>query len=176
MGEHMILGQATTTLDNKKRMNIPSKFRGYFQVDENIVISRGFEGCLVIRSIAEFTKWQDKILQQSEGLKESRILSRQIFANSEEVPLDAKGRIMIPSFLLEISQIKNKVIIIGMSNKLEIWSEEKWKAFDVETKDKLEEVASFMSNNLDIWSENKSKSLNSKIKDVNDEIIMTLKE
>lgn len=136
----MLLGQAITTLDDKKRMNIPSKFRGYFQVDENIVISRGFEGCLVLRSIDEFTKWQDKILQQSEGQRESRILSRQIFANSEKVVIDTKGRIIIPSALLDISQIKNKVIVIGMSNKLEVWSEEKWKAFDDETKDKLEDV------------------------------------
>lgn len=160
-----MLGQAITTLDNKKRMNIPSKFRGYFQVNENVIISRGFEGCLVIRSIEEFTKWQDKILQQSEGLKESRILSRQIFANSEKVAIDAKGRIMIPSSLIEISQIKNKVIVVGMSNKLEIWAEETWKAFDEETKDKLEDVASVMSNKVTVWTENKQKTFDSEIKE-----------
>lgn len=137
----MIVGQATTTLDAKKRMNIPSKFRGYFQVNENVIISRGFEGCLVIRSAEEFAKWQEKILQQSEGLKENRILARQVFANSEKIVIDAKGRVTIPTSLLELSQIKSKVIIIGMSNKLEVWSEEKWKSFDDETKDKLEEVA-----------------------------------
>lgn len=138
----MLLGQSITTLDNKKRMNIPSKFRGYFQVNENVIVSRGFDGCLVIRSVDEFTKWQEKIHRYNFHQKESRILSRQIFANSEEVVIDAKGRITIPSSLLDISQIENKVIIIGMSNKLEIWSEEKWKSFDNETKDKLEEVAS----------------------------------
>lgn len=137
----MILGQTTTTLDNNKRMNIPSKFRGYFQVGENVIISRGFEGCLVIRTLNEFARWQEKILQQSEGLKESRILARQIFANSEELVIDTKGRITIPSSLLEISEIKNKVIVIGMSNKLEVWSDEKWKIFNDETKDQLEEVA-----------------------------------
>jgi len=62
-------------------------------------------------------------LHQSEGLKESRILSRQIFANSEEVTIDNKGRITIPSMLLEISKISNKVVVIALANKLEIWSE-----------------------------------------------------
>lgn len=160
----MILGQAITTLDNKKRMNIPAKFRGYFQVNENVVISRGFEGCLVVRSIEEFTKWQDKILEQSEGLREQRILARQIFANSEVVLIDAKGRIMVPSALLEISQIKGKVVVIGMSNKLEVWAEEEWKAFDAETKDKLEEVASVMSNKVVKVAQQKPQSLGSETK------------
>lgn len=176
MGELMILGQTITTLDDKKRMNIPSKFRGYFQVNENVVISRGFEGCLVIRSIEEFTKWQNKILEQSEGLKESRILSRQIFANSEVVLIDAKGRIMVPSSLLEISQIKSKVIVIGMSNKLEVWAEEKWKAFDEETKDKLEEVASVMSNKVVVLSNEKQKSFEDKTKDKLEEVASQLTE
>lgn len=160
----MILGQAITTLDNKKRMNIPSKFRGYFQINENVVISRGFEGCLVVRSIEEFTKWQDKILEQSEGLREQRILARQIFANSEVVLIDAKGRIMVPSALLEISQIKGKVVVIGMSNKLEVWAEEEWKDFDAETKDKLEEVASVMSNKVVKVAEQKPQSFGSEAK------------
>lgn len=172
----MILGQAITTLDDKKRINIPSKFRGYFQVNENIVISRGFEGCLVIRSIDEFTKWQNKILQQSEGLKESRILSRQIFANSEVLLIDAKGRIMIPSSLLEISQITSKVIVIGMSNKLEIWAEEKWKAFDDETKDKLEEVASVMSNKMIVLPEKRQKTFDTESKDKLEEVASSLTE
>lgn len=176
MGELMILGQAITTIDEKKRMNIPSKFRGYFQVNENIIISRGFEGCLVVRSIDEFTKWQNKILQQSEGLKESRILSRQIFANSEVVLIDAKGRIIIPSSLLEISQIKSKVVVIGMSNKLEVWAEEKWEAFDDETKDKLEEVALVMSNKVVVLSDEKQKAFDNQTQGKLEEVASALTE
>lgn len=145
----MILGQATTTIDDKKRINIPSKFRGYFKGNDNnenvVIISRGFDNCLVIRSIDEFIKWQTEILQKSEGLKSTRILSRQIFANSEELLIDSKGRITIPSSLLEISKIKNKVTIIGMSNKLEVWAQEEWDSFNNQTKDKLEEVAMILA-------------------------------
>lgn len=134
----MLLGQVTTSIDNKKRMIIPAKFRGYFQDNQTLIVSRGFEDCLVIRSIEEFTRWQEKILQQSEGLKETRILSRQIFANSEEVTIDNKGRITIPSMLLEISKISNnKVVVIALANKLEIWSETAWKDFNNQTKDQL---------------------------------------
>ncbi|WP_249727830.1 division/cell wall cluster transcriptional repressor MraZ [Spiroplasma attinicola] len=140
-GTSMLLGQVTTSIDNKKRMIIPAKFRGYFQDTQNLIVSRGFEDCLVVRSIEEFTRWQEKILHQSEGLKESRILSRQIFANSEEVTIDNKGRITIPSMLLEISKISNKVVVIALANKLEIWSETAWKDFNDETKDQLVQAA-----------------------------------
>lgn len=140
----MLLGQAIAILDNKKRISIPAKFRSYFTDENNIIMSRGFEGCLVIRTNSEFDKWQEKILQQSEGQKESRILSRQIFANSEELMIDAKGRINIPASLLEIANIKSKVIFVGMANKLEVWSEASWNTFNDETKDKLESAASLL--------------------------------
>lgn len=140
----MLLGQAIAILDNKKRISIPVKFRSHFTDDSNIILSRGFEGCLVIRTNSEFENWQQKLLQQSEGQKEARILSRQIFANSEELVIDAKGRINIPTSLLNIGNIKSKVIFIGMINKIELWSEETWNNFNNDTKDKLEAAASLL--------------------------------
>ncbi|WP_375317939.1 division/cell wall cluster transcriptional repressor MraZ [Spiroplasma endosymbiont of Virgichneumon dumeticola] len=137
----MLLGQAISTIDEKKRMIIPAKFRGYFHENETVVVSKGFEGCLVIRNEPEFIKWQDKILNQSEGQKEARILARQVFANSEELKIDGKGRINIPHSLLVLADIKQKVIMIGLSNKIEIWSETNWNRFNQDTNDKFELAA-----------------------------------
>lgn len=137
----MLIGQAISTIDEKKRMIIPVKFRNYFQANETVVVSKGFEGCLVIRNEVEFIKWQDKILNQSEGQKEARILARQVFANSEELKLDGKGRINIPNSLLVLADIKQKVIMVGMSNKIEIWSETNWNGFNQDTNDKFESAA-----------------------------------
>ncbi|WP_308150011.1 division/cell wall cluster transcriptional repressor MraZ [Spiroplasma sp. AdecLV25b] len=137
----MLLGQAISTIDEKKRMIIPAKFRGYFHENETVVVSKGFEGCLVIRNEPEFIKWQDKILKQSEGQKEARILARQVFANSEELKIDGKGRINIPHSLLILADIKQKVIMIGLSNKIEIWSETNWNRFNQDTNDKFELAA-----------------------------------
>ncbi|WP_342261497.1 division/cell wall cluster transcriptional repressor MraZ [Spiroplasma endosymbiont of Notiophilus biguttatus] len=137
----MLLGQSLSTLDEKKRMIIPYKFRSYFHNNEIVIVSKGFEGCLVIRNEIEFIKWQDKILSQSEGQKEARILARQVFANSEELTIDSKGRINIPHSLLTLADIKQKVIMIGLSNKIEIWSETNWNSFNQDTKDKFESAA-----------------------------------
>lgn len=137
----MLLGQSLLTLDEKKRMLIPSKFRSYFRNNEVVVVSKGFEGCLVVRNETEFIKWQDKILAQSEGQKEARILARQVFANSEELSIDSKGRINIPQSLLILADIKQKVIMIGLSNKIEIWSETNWNSFNQDTNDKFELAA-----------------------------------
>lgn len=137
----MLLGQAISTIDEKKRMIIPVKFRNYFQANETVVVSKGFEGCLVIRNETEFIKIQDKILNQSEGQKEARILARQVFANSEELKLDGKGRINIPHSLLVLADIKQKVIMVGMSNKIEIWSETNWNNFNQDSNDKFESAA-----------------------------------
>lgn len=137
----MLLGQSLAKLDEKNRMIIPYKFRNYFHNSEIVVVSKGFEGCLVIRNEIEFIKWQDKILLQSESQKEARILARQVFANSEELTIDGKGRINIPHSLLTLANIKQKVIMIGLSNKIEIWSETNWNDFNEDTKDKFESAA-----------------------------------
>lgn len=142
----MLIGQSITTLDNKKRITLPMKFRSFF-ADDSIVISRGFDNCLVIRSISQFNSWQEKLLSQSEGNKEARILTRQLFSSSENLVIDSKNRINIPSMLLEITNITGKVVIIGLANKLEIWSFENWNKFNLETKDKLEEYASLLMEN-----------------------------
>jgi len=142
---YMLLGKSTLTLDDKKRMLIPAKFRSYFYSNETIVVSKGFEGCLVIRNQVEFSKWQDKILSQSEGSKEARILARQVFANSEELLIDSKGRINIPQSLLTLANIKNKTIMIGMSNKIEVWSETNWNTFNEDTSDKFELAAATLN-------------------------------
>lgn len=142
----MLIGQSITTLDNKKRITLPMKFRSFF-ADDSIVISRGFDNCLVIRSISQFNSWQEKLLSQSEANKEARILTRQLFSSSENLVIDSKNRINIPSMLLEITNITGKVVIIGLANKLEIWSFESWNKFNLETKDKLEDYASLLMEN-----------------------------
>ena len=114
----MLLGTYNHSLDSKKRLILPSKIVA--KLDKEIVVSKGFDGCLELRTEAEFEKYSQKLLQLSQNKKEARILIRQLLANAANLVIDNANRILIPSTLLSETNIKSQVTIIGLGNKLEI--------------------------------------------------------
>jgi MraZ protein len=61
-----------------------------------------------------------------------------------EVELDKQGRILIPPVLREYARIEKEVVIIGVSNRAEIWSASEWEAYSKEAEDSYEEIAENM--------------------------------
>ena len=51
----MLLGTYNHSLDCKKRLIIPSKIAA--KLDKEVVVSKGFDGCLELRTEAEFEKY-----------------------------------------------------------------------------------------------------------------------
>nr|WP_330400993.1 hypothetical protein [Sporanaerobium hydrogeniformans] len=49
-----------------------------------------------------------------------------------ECSADKQGRILIPSQLRVYSTIERDIVFIGMSNRIEVWSHEKWDAYNAE--------------------------------------------
>lgn len=139
MGESVLLGQFEHRIDDKGRLNIPAQFRK--KLDDNVVVSKGFDGCLVLRSYNHFLEWQNSILSQSEHSKDVRILQRQVLSNSSETKFDTVGRINISKKLLDLADIKKDVIVVGLGNKIEIWDRDKWDEFTKISNEVLEEIA-----------------------------------
>ena len=52
---------------------------------------------------------------------------------------DKQGRILIPSYLKDYAEIKKEVYIIGVSNRIEIWSHELWEEYYSKSKDTFED-------------------------------------
>ena len=112
-------------LDNKGRINIPSKFRSALSKlsNENFVITKGMDSCIVAYPLEE---WQIRV---ESGLRElsstsskNRKLVRSITRFANTVKLDAQGRIQITPNLKEYADLEKEVIIIGVVNKIEIWN------------------------------------------------------
>ena len=49
----MLIGQYEHTIDNKKRLALPSKFRG--ELGEKVIITKGVENCLIIYTEKELS-------------------------------------------------------------------------------------------------------------------------
>ncbi len=135
----MLLGTYNHSLDSKKRLIIPAKIVA--KLDKKVVVSKGFEGCLELRTEMEFENYSQKLLKLSQNKKEARILIRQLLANAADLSIDNANRILIPNVLLDETKIKTQVTIIGLGDKLEIWDTNSYNEFKKLTDKTYEDIA-----------------------------------
>ena len=120
----MFIGEYKHTIDPKKRLAIPSKFRK--ELGERAVLSKGLDGCLFLFSVANWEEFVHKLGELKLGQQESRNFSRHFLTGAVEVDLDVLGRILVPDYLKKTADLKKTAIITGVLNRIEIWDEERW--------------------------------------------------
>ncbi len=112
-------------LDSKGRLVLPSRIKAQLpstEGNDELVIRRGFEPCLIIYPMVEFKKVFSKISGLSEFNEEYRKLQRNFFSGTATVELDANGRFVIPKNMLGYAQLEKDLILVGMGNKVEVWN------------------------------------------------------
>ena len=121
----MLIGEYTHTIDDKNRVSLPSKFRSL--MGKKIVITPGLDQCLFAFTVKEWEKIAGKLSENSSILSsDMRSFGRYMFGGASEVEVDNIGRILVPDFLRERANLKTKVVLIGVQNRLEIWNEKSW--------------------------------------------------
>ena len=135
----MFIGEYKHTIDNKKRLAIPSKFRK--DLGRKAVITRGLDGCLVIYPNKEWVQMARKLESLPTSQIEARNFARIMLSGASEVDLDKLGRILVPDFLKDYAYLKKNVAILGISNRIEIWDEEKWQKYKKETEMAVGDIA-----------------------------------
>ena len=135
----MFIGEYSHTIDTKKRMAIPSKFRK--ELGKNAIITRGLENCLVVYPIKEWQILAKKLGTLPNTQVDARGFSRIMLAGAMDVKLDSLGRILIPDYLKSYASLKRNVIVTGLFNKLEIWDEKRWQEYKKKTEMAVGDIA-----------------------------------
>jgi len=135
----MLIGEYNHTIDTKKRLSLPYKFRR--ELSGGIIITRGFEKCLVVYSQKEWKGVIEELRKLPTSRAESRKFSRVVLGGAVEVNLDKLGRILIPDYLKKYAGLKKNVTVCGLSNKLEIWDVRKWEAYRNKAEQDIDKVA-----------------------------------
>jgi len=120
----MLIGEYTHTLDGKNRMSLPVKFRK--EIGKSVVIAPGLDNCLSLFAVKEWQKISNKLSDSSMLASDNRSFSRFMFGQAVDVDVDSQGRILIPENLKNRSKLSNKVVVIGVQNRIEIWNEKAW--------------------------------------------------
>lgn len=118
-------------MDGKRRVQVPSKWRSeeggtQFTV---IVWPKHKEGiCLRVLPPAEMARLMAEL--DKLPVNERVTAKRQIGARSEQVTVDSAGRICVPQEMAEAADIKGKVVMVGLLDKFEMWSPERYAAVE----------------------------------------------
>ena len=135
----MFLGEFQHTIDDKNRLTLPAKFRESFA--DGLLMTKGFENCLFVFSKVEWPRIEERIRSLQLLRKDARKLSRFFFGGaSEDVP-DKNGRIVIPAHLKAFAGLEKDAVVVGVSNRLEIWSKANWEGYAAEAGRSYEEAA-----------------------------------
>ena len=139
----MFYGEYEHTLDRKGRLIVPSKFREVAQAHyvEKFFVTRGLDKCLFFFTEEEWKIQEAKFKSFSFTKPEARKFNRLYFSGACELTVDKQGRVLVPKYLKDFAGIKHDVVVIGVSNRIEIWAKEKWKEFYEGSKDSFEELA-----------------------------------
>ena len=123
----MLIGEYKHTLDTKKRLSLPSKWRK--ELGKRLVVTRGLDNCLFVYPLGEWRKITAKIDQLPLGQADTRSFNRFFLSGAVEVEVDSVGRILVPDFLKEFAVLDSKVVLAGIHNRVEIWDEKKWESY-----------------------------------------------
>ncbi|MGO5075847.1 division/cell wall cluster transcriptional repressor MraZ [Clostridium sporogenes] len=124
----MFIGEYNHSLDTKNRIIIPAKFRE--ELGKNFVLTKGLDGCLYVYPKSQWEVLQKKLETLPLTNKNARAFVRFFFSGAHELEIDKQGRTLIPQNLLEYGQIQKEIVSIGVSNRIEIWSKDKWDEYN----------------------------------------------
>ena len=140
----MLIGEYEHTIDTKGRLIMPSKLKD--DIGEKFVITKGLDGCLFVYSQKEWQTFEEKLRTFPLTNKDARALMRFFLAGATECELDKQGRFLIAGNLREFAGLEKEVVVIGVLNKIEIWSKDKWQKYSEEENMEADEIAEKMSN------------------------------
>jgi len=135
----MFLGEYTYSIDEKKRLAIPSKFRQI--LGKKSVLTRGLDRCLFLFPLKEWEILAEKLSKLPLAQADARGFVRLMLAGAMEADSDKLGRIVVPDYLKEYASLQKKTVIAGVYNRIEIWDEGIWQDYKTKVEKEVGNIA-----------------------------------
>ena len=124
------LGEYRYTVDPNGRVNVPAKFREILkqEASTDLVLIKGLDGCIFLLPLSTWAKFRSPLdADDFHSDRQARWFLRDLLRDGGVQQPDSQGRIQINKGLLEFAGIRDKAVIYGNDNRIEVWSP---KAFD----------------------------------------------
>lgn len=142
----MFYGEYSHSIDQKGRLILPSRFRDICKENgiEKFFLTRGLDKCIFMFSEDEWRAQEQKFKGLSFTKQESRNFNRLFFSGAAETIPDKQGRFIIPTYLKVYAGVERDTVLIGISNRIEIWDKTIWQSFYTQSSASFEKIAENM--------------------------------
>lgn len=144
----MFMGEFHHNIDDKSRLVMPSKFRD--ELGETFILTRGLEGCLFVYSKDEWNNLVNKLKKLPFTKKDARAFLRFFLSGAQECSFDKQGRIAIPTPLVSYAGLEKECVVIGVNDRLEIWSKESFDLFFKENEENMSDLAETLFDGMEV--------------------------
>lgn len=138
----MFMGEYHHNIDVKGRLIVPAKFRDL--LGETFVLTRGLDQCLFGYPLDEWKLIEEKLKGLPLTKKDARAFTRFFFSGATECEIDKQGRINIASPLAQYAKLEKECVVLGVSNRIEIWSKDIWEEYFAQSEESFADIAENM--------------------------------
>lgn len=135
----MFIGEYKHSIDTKKRLALPSKFRK--ELGREVVVTRGLDNCLFVYPMKAWEELAQKLGAMPIGEATTRSFVRLMLAGAVDVSSDAQGRVLLPEYLKEYADLEKEVVVAGLFDRIEIWNESRWEEYKRKAEDNSSDIA-----------------------------------
>jgi len=124
------VGSYVNKVDRKGRVSVPARFRTAV-AGQMIVVSPSYDlgaidGCDYERITRVAAGLDDPELYSDE----EREMASLVLAKSEELPFDGEGRVLLPRRLVDLAEIAEQAIFVGVGPTFQIWNPDRYEDFE----------------------------------------------
>ena len=132
----MLIGTYEHAFDAKGRVFIPARWRE--AAGDTIVVTEGILGsgwgrCIFGMSVAQWERFSARLSELPMTDLTAQAVKRRLYASAAACEVDKQGRILIPANLRDRAGIGKDATLIGVGNRLEIWSPTELAAHEEQT-------------------------------------------
>jgi len=148
----MFCGDSRHTVDAKNRVFLPKRFQQDLELDQDgnrvAVLTRGLDGCLFLFTEEGLETALERMDTQAFAKADRRKLQRLFFSYTSRVTLDASGRLLLPEKLRTLAAIEREVVMIGVRERVEIWSAARWDLYESAYGEDFEDLENVLTGSL----------------------------
>lgn len=139
----MLIGEFEHSIDTKGRLVLPAKIKD--DLGKEFIVTKGLDGCLFGYSLAEWSKFEEKLKALPLTNKITRDFVRFFLSGAVEEETDKQGRFLLPANLREYASLTKDAVIIGVGTRIEIWDKKKWIEYNSEENLSVDSIAEKMT-------------------------------
>ena len=126
----MLMGEYLHSIDVKGRIILPVDFRE--ELGTTFIITKGLDRCLFVYHQSEWKVLSEKLKQLPLSKPEARAFVRFFFSGARQLECDKQSRFLVPANLRDYAMLEKDVVLIGVSNRIEVWNKAQWEAYNDE--------------------------------------------